>query len=244
MRHIYLIRHGQASFDADDYDQLSTLGEEQARLLGAWLKHSGQSADKIIIGGNRRHRQTAQHCLQQFRSTPQQLAEQDWLLDPGFNEFDHEEVVLRHCSEFSDFAALKQFLNKQAQPQRAFQQVFTEAIQRWISGDYADYSESWIEFQQRCRAALARISEIAENEANSNEASQQTYWVFTSGGTISTLIQSVLGIPDQQIFDLNASLINSGVSKLTVGRNRTRLNYLNNPAHLEIYQRPELISYR
>ena len=32
---IYLIRHGQASFDSADYDQLSDLGQLQAAQLGA-----------------------------------------------------------------------------------------------------------------------------------------------------------------------------------------------------------------
>ena len=34
---IYLVRHGQASWDADDYDVLSETGWEQSRLLGAAL---------------------------------------------------------------------------------------------------------------------------------------------------------------------------------------------------------------
>nr|WP_315483863.1 histidine phosphatase family protein [uncultured Undibacterium sp.] len=239
MRHIYLIRHGQASFDADDYDQLSTLGEKQSRLLGDWLKQSGQTVDQIIIGGNLRHRQTAQQCLQQFRSDPHQLPEQDWILDRGFDEFDHQEVILKHCSEFSDFRALKQFVSNQSHPRRTFQLMFSDAMSRWTSGDYDDYSESWVQFQTRCRDAFMRLT-----ETKVDEKSHQHYWVFTSGGTISTLIQAVLGIPDQGIFDLNASLINTGVSKLFIGRTQTSLSYLNSPSHLELHQRPELITYR
>ena len=33
MAAIYLVRHGQASFGAVDYDQLSARGEQQAQLL-------------------------------------------------------------------------------------------------------------------------------------------------------------------------------------------------------------------
>ena len=36
MSRLFVIRHGQASFLADDYDQLSPLGEEQGRALGAY----------------------------------------------------------------------------------------------------------------------------------------------------------------------------------------------------------------
>ena len=47
---LYLVRHGQASFGADDYDQLSPLGLQQAQRLGAhWLAH-GQRFDTVLMG--------------------------------------------------------------------------------------------------------------------------------------------------------------------------------------------------
>jgi broad specificity phosphatase PhoE len=38
MGQLYLIRHGQASFGAEDYDNLSELGHQQAQQLGAYFK--------------------------------------------------------------------------------------------------------------------------------------------------------------------------------------------------------------
>ena len=39
MSTLALVRHAQASFFADNYDQLSPVGEQQARLLGQyWVK--------------------------------------------------------------------------------------------------------------------------------------------------------------------------------------------------------------
>jgi broad specificity phosphatase PhoE len=239
MRHIYLIRHGQASFDADDYDQLSPLGEEQSRLLGDWFRQSGQTLNKVVMGSNRRHRQTAQQCLMQFRKSPDDFPETDWIVDSGFDEFDHQDVLLRNHPEFSNFSALKQSFNDQPHPQRAFQQMFAAAVNRWVSGEYDDYKESWVQFQTRCRLAFQRLLKVEDAEDE-----PENYWIFTSGGTISALLQDVLGINDQRIFDLNASLLNSGVSKLRVGSTRVSLNYLNSTAHLEIHQRPELFSYR
>ena len=58
MAHIYLVRHGQASFGSDNYDQLSSLGFEQARLLGQWFAHTRQSFGQVVTGGMARHRQT------------------------------------------------------------------------------------------------------------------------------------------------------------------------------------------
>lgn len=239
MRQLYLIRHGQASFDADDYDQLSPLGEEQARLLGDWLTHCGLRPDHVVMGSNRRHRQTAQYCLQQCRKTPDEFPETDWRIDSGFDEFDHQEVLLKNYPEFADFAALKQSFNHHPHPRRAFQLMFSSAVQRWISGEYDDYQESWQQFQQRCRLALQRLIETSATQETKDHV-----WIFTSGGTISVLLQNVLGISDQRIFDLNASLLNSGVTKLQVGTQRMGLGYLNSTAHLETHQRSELVSFR
>ncbi|MFZ6819300.1 histidine phosphatase family protein [Undibacterium sp. Ji22W] len=236
MSHIYLIRHGQASFDADDYDQLSPLGEEQSRLLGDWFKQNGETLSQVVMGSNRRHRQTAQQCLQQFRNSPDDFPETEWIVDAGFDEFDHQDVLLRNHPEFADFRALKQSFNNHPHPRRAFQQMFAAAVNRWVNGEYNDYKESWVQFQQRCRLALQRLSET--------KSEQHNMWIFTSGGTISALLQDVLGISDQRIFDLNASLLNSGVSKLQIGTKRIGLGYLNSTAHLETHQRPELISFR
>jgi broad specificity phosphatase PhoE len=38
---LYLVRHGQASFGADDYDQLSELGRRQSVRLGEYLRGKG-----------------------------------------------------------------------------------------------------------------------------------------------------------------------------------------------------------
>ena len=40
MSNIYLVRHGQASFGAADYDQLSELGLRQSALLGPLVQSS------------------------------------------------------------------------------------------------------------------------------------------------------------------------------------------------------------
>jgi len=56
---IYLLRHGQASFGAEDYDRLSEAGETQARLLGEHLAGLGLEFDAIFSGAMRRQRDTA-----------------------------------------------------------------------------------------------------------------------------------------------------------------------------------------
>ncbi|NWD90503.1 phosphoglycerate mutase family protein, partial [Pseudomonas sp. K5002] len=50
MGSIYLIRHGQASFGADDYDVLSPIGVQQAQVLGRHLAELGLGFDRCLSG--------------------------------------------------------------------------------------------------------------------------------------------------------------------------------------------------
>ena len=50
MGNLYLVRHGQASFGADDYDQLSELGQAQALRLGEYWRERGMKFDAIYTG--------------------------------------------------------------------------------------------------------------------------------------------------------------------------------------------------
>ena len=53
---VLLVRHGQASFGAADYDNLSPTGHEQSRVLGAALAARGISADVVVAGEMKRYR--------------------------------------------------------------------------------------------------------------------------------------------------------------------------------------------
>ena len=53
---IYLVRHGQASFGTDNYDQLSATGRQQVKLLGAYFAELGEPIDRIYSGALYRQR--------------------------------------------------------------------------------------------------------------------------------------------------------------------------------------------
>ena len=131
MSRILLVRHGQASWGAEDYDQLSTLGESQARTLGAALAARDITPDLLVSGAMERHAQTA-------------LATCDgagWELpvttDDGWDEFDHLQVLARHpAPEGVDIMA----------DRRAFQGWFEAATLRWTDSEHDDYDESFVHF--------------------------------------------------------------------------------------------------
>ena len=55
---LHLVRHGQASFGADDYDNLSPKGVQQSIELGKALTKQQSTFDHVIVGPHRRHIQT------------------------------------------------------------------------------------------------------------------------------------------------------------------------------------------
>ena len=58
MSTLTLVRHAQASLFADDYDQLSDVGRQQARLLGEFWACRGTDFDEVYCGPRARQRQT------------------------------------------------------------------------------------------------------------------------------------------------------------------------------------------
>jgi len=231
MGQIYLVRHGQASFGAANYDQLSELGVAQARLLGQWYANSRHAFSRVVTGGMARHEQTADACLAQLPEPPPQR----WI-DADFAEFDHHEVLLRHCPEFADAAAFKKLLADHVDPPRALEHLFRAAMQRWMSGWHdGDYAEPWPDFRRRCVRALEKLDAAG---------ARQSVIVFTSGGVIATLMQHLLGLQDYQVMELNWTLANCAVTKLLHRPGQFTLSYLNNYAHLEYLGQPGAVTYR
>jgi broad specificity phosphatase PhoE len=233
MGQIFLVRHGQASFGEAEYDRLSALGTTQAKLLGDWWAACGQGFGRVVIGTMKRHRQTAEACLAALPDTLRPKAE--WRADAGFDEYDHDEMLVRSRPEFADPSAAKAALEASGNPRKFFAQTFATAFARWQSGEFdAEYRESWPAFRARCAAALERAG--AGDDAPT--------LVFTSGGPIAAITQSLLGVPDEKVAGLNWSLANSAVTKVFHKPGRVTLGYLNSIAHLERTGRAEQITYR
>ncbi|MGD9530989.1 MAG: histidine phosphatase family protein, partial [Pseudonocardia sp.] len=55
---VALVRHGQASFGAADYDELSPLGRRQAQVVGEELARRGLREPLLVRGTLRRQRDT------------------------------------------------------------------------------------------------------------------------------------------------------------------------------------------
>lgn len=229
MRELLLIRHGQASFHAEDYDQLSPLGERQSVLLGQWLAECGATPAHVAMGPRVRHRDTAQACLHAtgVASTPQVMQ--------GLDEVDHLELLARLRPELAAPGALRAAMQQQADPYRAFQRLFLEAIARWTGGAHDDeYTQSWPAFRRGVLDALQTLAKVSEGNV----------WAFTSGGPIAVIAATLLGAPDDKAFDLSGSLVNTGVTRLRLGSRGPTLQTYNAWPHLERVRDETVVTLR
>ena len=209
MGQVLLVRHGQASWDGEDYDVLSDTGHRQGELLGAALAARGIRPDVVVSGGMRRHRETLENVV-----VAAGLGSTSVEVDAGWDEYDHVSMLAQVPTTFA---------GEKPTPAE-FQAWMEQATDRWIRGEHAeDYHEPFAEFTARVDGALQR----AVGGANG------TTLVVTSGGPISWATASLLGGGAALWSRLNVVCVNTGVTKLVTGRRGVTLVSFNEHTHLE-----------
>ncbi len=227
---IYLLRHGQASFGSNNYDQLSPVGHQQAKVLGSALKARGVKPDVLISGTMQRHQETAAGALGELG------VELPLQQHAGVNEFDHENVIEVAEPRYVDKLVMMSDMAASGDPRRAFQKFFQDAVARWVGGNHDDeYNEPWSVFKLRVVSALEDLVKATPPKGST--------LVFTSGGTISVICAHLLGLNDAQAFTINWTLANVGITKIQAGRDGLHLISVNEHAHVEGAQ-PPLLTYR
>lgn len=229
---IYLIRHGQASWGHFDYDNLSELGEQQSTLLGEALAGRVGELDVVVSGAMRRHRQTAELTL---AAMGLELESDE---DAGWNEFDHEQVIIRHKPLYKSRTVMVADLARRKDPRHAFQKMFDAALELWADAGEAgegEYSESWPVFSARAADALTRLADQL--------GSGGTALVFTSGGPISAVGAHLLDTGAPGWLQLNRVIANCSLTKVVTGRSGLSLVTFNEHAHFEGEERG-LLTYR
>lgn len=231
---LIVVRHGQASITGEDYDLLSTLGEQQAKLTGRALGARLSAPAVIVQGSLRRHAQTT--CG--VRSGAGWECEVE--TDPRWNEFDHDGLLAAAYPQYASRPALLEDLAAHQDPNREFQRLFLGAVDRWTAGEHhGDYQESFVAFVSRVRDAAVEAA-----------AGEGTVVVSTSGGPLAVLAAlSTLGSADvtpamaQAWGRFNEVVVNAAVSKFLRGRrpSPTLLSF-NDHGHFE-HDR-SLITYR
>ena len=224
MSEFYLVRHGQASFGAKNYDKLSQLGHQQARWLGEYFTARNITFSQAFMGDMVRHRETTQGILDGLSQPPVVT------INIGFNEFNFQNIGKSYLS-----------LNPQSQlPENPtpgdFYRLLKLAMHAWSKDllPQDTLEESWGDFKSRVQNALHLAC---------NQNSDKPILIVSSGGAISMLMSLVLGLDAKQVIELNMQVRNTSISHFYFNKNNIRLSSFNNIPHLDNPDRLDSITF-
>jgi broad specificity phosphatase PhoE len=226
---LYLIRHAQAG-PRHKYDQLSDLGQAQARHLGEYLAAQPVSFTAAFAGGLARQRLTAEAVARAYRD--RSVPFPDIQHDPRWDEFDLGEVyrmlaepLSRDDPQFGrEYAEMMSLLDDENHAlHRNHNYCDIAIIRAWIARRYEYAGESWEAFRARVGSPLATLSQYN---------SGQQIAVFTSATPISLWAGRSLGLDDANIWRLAGVAYNTGITTLRLSDGDCRLFTFNGVPHL------------
>lgn len=221
MGNLYLVRHGQASFGAVDYDNLSELGHRQSVRLGEYFAGKGLQFDAVITGTLKRHAQTWAGIAQGAGLTHQPL---EW---PGLNEYDSEAVIK---------AIHPTPLEKPDTPEmyRHHFRLLRDGLTQWMNGVVSPQGmPSYDDFVRGVTSALEHV----------RKSHTGNVLIVSSGGPISTAVGHVLGTTPETTIELNLRIRNSSVTELAYTPKRHMLVTYNTLPHLDDAAHADWVTY-
>lgn len=211
---ICLVRHGQGSFGAEDYDVLSEPGRTQAAVVGEELARRGLRDPYLVSGTLNRQRDTARLIAGTAGFKPSFHEDARW------NEYDHLALVARYAPS-SRTASVQDLLD--------------HALMAWMQDPGAPGGETWTAFAEGAAAALADLTAALGRGRDAV--------VVTSGGILAALCSTLLSLSAEGVVALNRVAVNAAVTTLVVGKSGTTLLTFNEHAHFAGDQR-HLLTYR
>ena len=195
MGNLYLVRHGQASFGAEDYDNLSELGRKQAVRLGEYFCENGQLFDTVFTGTLRRHRQTWAGINEGLQSSqPVPVIER-----PGLNEYDPAAII-------SAIHPGPLVHPKTPAGIRNHCRLLRDGLAAWMQEKTAPQGMS--SYAQFLSGVTTALDEIRSEHFGKNVL------IASSGGPISTAVGHILGTSHEGTIDLNLRIRNSSLSEI------------------------------
>jgi broad specificity phosphatase PhoE len=234
-----LVRHGQASFFAEDYDRLSAVGERQSRLLGQFWAGRGVVFDEVYTGPRLRQRHSAELTGEAYRAAGFPWPEPVVLED--LDEYDLHgllhRLAPRLAREDAAFAQLVEGFREttgEADRFKGFQRMFESLVRYWQQTDSTEAGvENWPDFHRRVERVIRGLQKSPERG--------RRIAVFTSGGFIGGVVQRALAISDEAALQLNWRLRNSSLTEFVFTAERFTLDSFNGVPHLND---PDLWTYR
>lgn len=208
---LYLVRHGQASFGADNYDQLSELGRRQSERLGQYLAERGVHIDAAITGTLERQRQTWDGIR---LGAGLALPAREYA---GLNEYDSAAVIE---------AVHPHPLGKADTPERYRHhfRLLRDGLTQWMNGVVSPRGTPTYE------AFRAGIEQVLDDVRRNHDG---TVLLVSSGGPIATAVGLVLGCAPETTIELNLRIRNSAVTEFSFNPKRHSLLTYNGLPHLD-----------
>jgi broad specificity phosphatase PhoE len=232
-----MIRHGQASFGAADYDRLSSIGERQARIVADQLCRRATRFDAVYTGTLARQRQTAKAMTAAYAANRQPMPSARTI--PDIDEYDADQLW-RHlrADVLADHPELAASPAQWLRDPRAFQRVFGRVVHRWIAAGEAtsDRLESWPAFRARVIRGLRSIMQT--------EGAGKQVAVFSSAGPVAVAVQMATAMPDAHCAELSWQILNASITRFRYHKNRFTLVGFNDVAALEMAGGDGLLTYR
>ena len=208
---LYLVRHGQASFGADNYDQLSDLGQRQCLQLGRYFASKGRRFEAVISGTLQRQIQSQQAIAAGLGQATEALRL------PGLNEYDSHAVIS---------AVHPQPLAKPSTPElyRHHFRLLRQGLAAWMAGQTQPVGmPSYTDFVAGVAAAMDHVRSQCEGDV----------LMVSSGGPIATAVGGVLGVAPEVTVELNMRIRNSAVTEFHFNPKRHALVSYNTLPHLD-----------
>ena len=215
----------------DDYDRLSELGREQAKLVGEYFVKEGVAFSHILSGTFQRQRDTASGALAVASAAGIDLPVQAVL--PGLDEYPADtlmEFLLPRVRDVDaatnrDAEALET-CKEERERYRLIHRLLESVMRSWIAAEH-DVTSAWIptwaEWSGGVRAALQECMKVPRGSSVA---------VFTSGGPVGVAVQTLLQAPEVPAAELNWRVFNASVSRVTFSAARVTLDTFNETGHL------------
>jgi broad specificity phosphatase PhoE len=218
---LYLVRHGQASFGADNYDQLSELGHRQSVCLGEYFARKGIHFETAITGTLMRHVQTWNGIAEGAKLAHEPLALS------GLNEYDSAAVIA---------AIHPDPMPKPTTPEaiRNHFRLMRDGLVQWANGAVKPAGmPSYPQWVQGITDALEHVK--SKHQGN--------VLLVSSGGPIATAVGHILGTRPEVSIELNLRIRNTAVTEFSFTPKRHALLTFNTLPHLDGPDHKDWISY-
>lgn len=217
MARLYLVRHAQASFGAENYDKLSELGLKQSIYIPAHFSDDPTVSRVLYRGDMLRHKETADYSFTGM--TP--------IIHAGLNEFDHIDVLAVHQPAILDKEKMTEIIMAQKDPRRFLENEFQTAMLKWMNEEGStSYKEPFRDFRTRVLDSIRDIISTARKDK------QKEVIAVTSGGVISLYMTALMDMPLVRMIEMNQHIANTSVTSLLFNDKKTTLSYYNNFSHL------------